>query len=385
MIPVGSRPGLRAARGSLTLATVAVLCGVAVFASGSAPAAAAAGELYALPASVASTQDGALTTSVVEWELPDGAGPGDTVRLDLPEHVGGAMAGADWVASSGEVIGTVRFDASGALVIDLGDAAADAANRRGSAEVRSTPASGEPIERRHRSDADSTVRPGDRPGGFAGVADRDRGNKFGAWTDDTESTARWTLEAPRGPWDTLEIVDTPASGHRVDCAAGVRVRAARTVDPATGYLLDQVDLAADRFTVSCADDRVVVHVSDVGDEIVEVTLDTIAEVPASVLSNGAAFTASLTTEPEPARAVELRQFTTPDPPTPEPPVEPTPEPTPPPTPEPTPTPTPTGSVPPTLARTGGDAPLTATWVGAGLLLAGAAALTAHGIRRRSSS
>lgn len=379
MIAVGSRPAPRtrlvaAAAAALTLGGILL-----------APATANAGELFALPATVEVSREGTATVSTIAWELPAGAGPGDTVRLDLPGHAGGATTGADWIAASGAVIGTVRYDPTGALVVELGAGAAESANRHGSARVHSDLRDSGPTTLDERSDADSTLRPGGPPTATGDVVDRTRGTKFGVWTDATETVARWTLEAPRGPWDVLEITDVLTPGHRVDCAAGVTVRATSTIEPSTGHLLDLVEVEPDRVVVTCDAASVRVAVSPVGDEVVEVSLLTVADAPSLALSNTASFVGSLTRPGTLTPEVDIEQFVESPPteptPTPEPPREPTPEPTPPSTPE----PTPSSSVPPRLARTGGDAPGTTATIGAVLLVTGTAAVAAAIVRRRRTT
>lgn len=321
-----------------------------------------------LAAQVAVTQDGLATVSDVRWELPTEAAPGDVVTLSLPEHAG-TTAGADWIASTGAVIGVIRLDPSGDAVIELTEAAADPANRRGEVLVRSVLETAPPTLTSASSTADATLRPGEEPGPFYGAPDRSRGNKYGAWTDETESRARWVLEAPTGPWDTLDVVDRPGAGHRVDCAAGVRVRAAGDVDPTTGYLVDPLDVPAEQVDVACSDTEVRVRVEPVGDEIVEVTLETVLDVAATEVSNTAEFTAERSVPGDSIRTLSFEPRLA---------VPPSPTPTVPPAIE---SPEPGPDLPDRLAETGSDAaPIVG--IGAALLLAGGAA-AAHRRRIRS--
>ncbi|MCJ1706392.1 hypothetical protein [Microbacterium sp. VKM Ac-2923] len=348
MIRVGSRLFSR----SLALTGGAVLGAIFL----AAPAHAAA--TLALPAQVAVTQDGAATVSDVRWELPAGAVPGGVVTLTLPEHAGVA-AGADWIASTGAVIGTVRLDATGLATIELTEAAADPANRQGEVLVRSVLDESPPTIETSASTADAILRPGEEPGPFYGAPDRSRGNKYGAWTDETETRARWVLESPRGPWDTLDIVDRPGPGQRIDCAAGVRVRAASEVDPGTGYLVDPVDLPAERVAVACDDTGLTATIEPVGDEIVELTLETVLDAASTEVSNAADFVAERSVEGQATRTVSFEPRLT---------VAPSPTPTVPPVTE---TPEPDPGLPDRLAETGTDATVP-VGIGAVLLLAGAA-------------
>ncbi|KSU55907.1 LPXTG cell wall anchor domain-containing protein [Microbacterium enclense] len=315
-----------------------------------------------LSADVTVTSDDTATVSDVRWELPADAAPGDVVTLALPEHAG-AAAGADWIASTGVSIGVVRLDDTGTAVIELTEAAADPANRRGEMVVRSVLEESAPTIVSSASTADAVLRPGEVPGPFFGAPDRSRGNKYGAWTDETETRARWVLEAPRGPWDTLDIVDRPVGGQRVDCTAGVRVRAAGETDPATGYLVDPVDVPTERVSVACDESGVSVRVQPVGDEIVEVTVETVPDAASSELANAADFAAQRS---EPGDAIRTVSFV------PRLGVAPSPTPTLPPVVE-----TPRPGLPDRLAETGTDAAPPA-FIGAVLLLAGAAAA----VRRR---
>lgn len=331
------------------------------------PAPSYAATVLPLAAEATVTVDGAVTTSDVRWELPADAAPGDVVTLSLPEHAG-AAAGADWIASTGAPIGVVRVDESGAAVIELNEAAADPANRRGEVVVRSVLEQAPPTRQTSTSTADATLSPGEEPGPFYGAPDRSRGSKYGAWTDETEARARWVLEAPRGPWDALDIADRPGTGQRVDCAAGVRVRATDQVEPATGYLIDPVDVPADRVVVSCDEEGVDVRVEPVGDEIVEVTLETVLDVPSTEVSNLAEFSAVRSFPGDTARTLFLEPRLSAAPVPTVPPVATTPEPGP--------------ELPARLAETGSDAAVP-TAIGATLLLAGAAAAAVH--RRRTGS
>jgi hypothetical protein len=315
-----------------------------------------------LTADVAVTRDGAETVSDVRWELPADAKPGDVVTLSLPEHAG-AEAGADWIASTGVSIGVVRIDGDGFAAVELTAAAADPANRRGEVVVRSVLDASPPTIETSASTADATLHPDQEPGPFYGAPDRSRGNKYGAWTDESETRARWVLESPRGPWDSIDIVDRPGSGQRVDCAAGVHVRAAAETDPVTGYLVNPVDVAAGRVSVACGDAEVSVRVEPVGAEIIEVTLETILDVASTEVSNAADFTAVRSLPAETTRTISLEPRLT---------VAPSPTPTVPPVVE---TPEPGPDLPDRLAVTGTDATLP-VGVGGALLLAGAA-LAAH--------
>lgn len=358
MIRVGSR---------LLTRSLAVTCGAILGSTLFAVSANAATDVP-LSADVAVTLDGDETVSDVRWELPDGAAPGDVVTLSLPEHAGVA-AGADWVASTGAVIGVVRLDESGLASIELGAGAADPANRRGEVVVRSTLEVAPPTVETASSTADAILRPGDEPGPFYGAPDRSRGNKYGAWTDATESRVRWVLESPRGPWDVLDLVDRPGPGQRVDCAAGVRVRATSDLDPVTGYLIDPVEVEAERVQATCDESGVSVRVQPVGDEIVEVAVETVLDTPPTEVANVADFTATRTVAGEQTRRLsfEPRVGVAPAPspsPTPSaPPVVETPE---------------RPDLPDRLAETGADAALP-TGIGALLLLAGA--VIAAGRRR----
>ncbi|WP_285138087.1 hypothetical protein [Microbacterium sp. lyk4-40-TSB-66] len=325
-----------------------------------------------LPADVTVTRDGAETVSDVRWELPADAAPGDVVTLSLPEHAG-AVAGADWIASTGVSIGVVRIDAAGSAAIELTAAAADPAHRRGEVVVRSVLDQAPPTVETVASGADATLRPGEEPGPFYGAPDRSRGNKYGAWTDETETRARWVLESPRGPWDSLDVVDRPGPGQRVDCAAGVGVRAAGETDPATGYLVGATDVPAERVTVSCGDAEVSVHVEDIGDEIVQITLETILDEAATEVSNTGDFTAKRSVAGESTRTLSLEpRLTVVPPPSPTPAVPPVID-----------TPTPGPNLPDRLAETGTDAALP-LGLGAALLVAGAAtAAHRRGNRRRA--
>lgn len=313
-----------------------------------------------LPADVAVTRDGAETVSDVRWELPAEAAPGDVVTLSLPEHAG-AVAGADWIASTGVSIGVVRIDDAGLASIELTDAAADPAHRRGEVVVRSVLDESPPTIETSASTADATLRPGEEPGPFFGAPDRSRGNKYGAWTDETETRARWVLESPRGPWDSLDVIDRPGPGQRIDCAAGVLVRAANETDPVTGYLVGATDVPAERVTVACADAEVSVRVDAVGDEIVEIGLETILDEAATEVSNTGEFIASRSVAGEASRTLSLEPRVT---------IAPAPSPTPtvPPVAE---TPEPGPNLPDRLAETGTDAAVPLV-VGAVLLVAGAA-------------
>lgn len=370
MIPVGSRFPVRSAAGvALALAGAAVL---------TAPAHARA-ELP-LVAETTVVQDGPATVSDVRWVLPAEAAPGDTVELLLPEHAGGA-AGADWISSTGVVIGTARLDATGRLVIELTDAVADPANRAGEAIVRSTEEVGPPIVTASSSTADATLRPGERPGPFYGIPDRTRGNKYGFWVDEHESRARWVVEAPRGPWDVLDIVDRVGPGQRVDCAAGVSVRSAVATDPDTGALLDPVAVPAERVSVACAETEVAVHVEPVADEIVEVALETLPDVPSTEITNAASFEARRTQTGEPVRTVGWESVLVEQPPVP-PTATPTPEPPLPEIPAEE-TPVPARPVPGRLAETGAEeSALSFAATAAVLLAAGWAALAVHARRAR---
>ncbi len=313
-----------------------------------------------LPADVSVTVDAARTVTEVRWELPADAAPGDVVTVALPEHAGVA-AGADWVASSGVVIGVLRLDDTGTAVIELSDAAADPANRRGEMLVRSVLDSPAPETESVASTADAVLRPGEEPGPFFGAADRSRGNKYGAWSDEGETRARWVLESPRGPWDVVDIVDRPGPGQRVDCDAGVRVRSTSETDPATGYLLNPVDIDADRVAVSCDETGVSVRVAPTVDEIVEVTVETVLDVASTEVSNTADFTAERSLPGESRRTVSFEPRIG---------VLPSPTPTVPPAVE-TPAPAPEPGLPERLAETGTDA-VPAVVIGAVLLSAGAA-------------
>lgn len=370
MIRVGSRLPARSATGA-----VLALAGAAVLA---APAHARA-ELP-LVADTTVLRDGPTTVSDVQWVLPAEAAPGDTVELLLPEHAGGT-AGADWISSTGVVIGTARLDDTGRLVIELTDAVADPANRAGEAIVRSTEEVGAPIVTASSSTADATLRPGERPGPFYGIPDRTRGNKYGFWADEDETRARWVVEAPRGPWDVLDIVDRVGPGQRIDCAAGVSVRSAVATDPDTGALVEPVAVPADRVSVDCSETEVSVHVEPVADEIVEVALDTLPDTPSTEITNAASFEARRTQPGEPVRAVAWESLLVAQPP-----VPPTATPTPaPPVPEPPvgETAVPQPPVPARLAETGSDetAPVFAA-TAAALLAAGWAALALHARRAR---
>lgn len=370
MIRVGSRLPVRSAAGA-----VLACAGAAVLA---APAHARV-ELP-LVAETTVVQDGPATVSDVRWVLPAEAAPGDTVELFLPEHAGGA-AGADWISSTGVVIGTARLDATGKLVIELTDAVADPANRAGEAIVRSTEEVGPPIVTASSSTADATLRPGERPGPFYGIPDRTRGNKYGFWADEDETRARWVVEAPRGPWDVLDIVDRVGPGQRVDCAAGVSVRSAVATHPDTGALVDPVDVPAERVRVDCGETEVAVHVEPVGDEIVEVALDTLPDAPSTEITNAATFEARRTQPGEPVRAVGWESLLVEQPPVP-PTAPPTPEP---PLPEPpvAETPVPAPPVPARLAETGSEgSAVSFAAAAAGLLAAGWAALALHARRAR---
>ncbi|MBB3157019.1 hypothetical protein FHS07_000703 [Microbacterium proteolyticum] len=313
-----------------------------------------------LPADVTVTRDGAETVSDVRWELPSDAAPGDVVTLSLPEHAG-AVAGADWIASTGVSIGVVRLDGAGLAAIELNEAAADPAHRRGEVVVRSELDQSPPTIETSTSTADATLRPGEEPGPFYGAPDRSRGNKYGAWTDETETRARWVLESPSGPWDALDVVDRPGPGQRVDCAAGIRVRAAGETDPVTGYLVNPVEVAAERVTIACGDSEVSVRVEPVGAEIVEITLETILDVASTEVSNAADFSAERSLPGQATRTLWFEPRLT---------VAPSPSPTPtvPPVVE---TPKPHPALPDRLAETGTDAALP-LGIGAVLLLAGAA-------------
>lgn len=375
MIRVGSRLPVRSAAGA-----VLALAGAAVLA---APAHARA-ELP-LVAETTVVQDGPATVSDVRWVLPAEAAPGDTVELFLPEHAGGA-AGADWISSTGVVIGTARLDATGRLVIELTDAVADPANRAGEAIVRSTEEVGPPIVTASSSTADAILRPGERPGPFYGIPDRTRGNKYGFWVDEDETRARWVVEAPRGPWDVLDIVDRVGPGQRVDCAAGVSVRSAVATHPDTGALVDPVDVPAERVRVDCGETEVAVHVEPVGDEIVEVALDTLPDAPSTEITNAATFEARRTQPGEPVRAVGWESLLVEQPPVP-PTAPPTPEPPLPEPPLPEPpvaeTPVPAPPVPARLAETGSEGSAVSFAAAAvGLLAAGWTALALHARRAR---
>lgn len=345
--------------GSHLLTRTLALAGGAILGSTllAVPAHAATG--VPLSADVAVTRDGDETVSDVRWEVPEGAAPGDVLTLSLPEHAGVA-AGADWVASTGAVIGVVRLDESGSASIELTAGAADPANRRGEVLVRSVLEAAPPTIDTAASTVDAILRPREQPGPFYGAPDRSRGNKYGAWTDATESRARWVLESPRGPWDVLDVVDRPGPGQRVDCAAGVRVRATGDLDPETGYLVDPIEVATGRLQVTCDESGVSVRVQPVGDEIVEITVETVLDTPATEVANAAEFTASRTVPAEPTRTISFEPRVG---------VAPTPTPTPsvPPTPE---TPEPDPDLPDRLAETGTDAALP-TVLGTLLLLAGA--------------
>lgn len=362
MIRVGSR---------LLSRSLAVTAGV-VLGSTLLAAPANAMTIVPLPADVTVTRDGAETVSDVRWELPTDAAPGDVVTLSLPEHAG-VEAGADWIASTGVSIGVVRIDAAGLAVIELTEAAADPAHRRGEVVVRSVLDQAPPTIETSASTADATLRPGEEPGPFYGAPDRSRGNKYGAWTDDTETRARWVLESPRGPWDSLDVVDRPGAGHRVDCAAGIRVRAAGEIDPVTGYLVGAADVPAERVSVACGDAEVRVHVEAVGDEIVEIALETILDAASTEVSNSADFTATRSIEGEATRTITLEpRLTAPPSPTPTPTVPPVVE-----------TPKPGPDLPDRLAETGTDAALPAG-IGVALLAAGAA-MAAHRRRMRTGA
>lgn len=370
MIRVGSRLPVRCAAG-----VVLALAGATVLA---APAHARSD--LSLVAETTVVQDGPSTVSDVRWTLPAEAAPGDTVELFLPEHAGGA-AGADWISSTGVVIGTARLDATGRLVIELTDAVADPANRVGEAIVRSTADPVPPIVTTSSSEAAATLRPGERPGPFYGIPDRTRGNKYGFWVDEDETRARWVVESPRGPWDVLDIIDSVGPGQRIDCAAGVSVRSATATDPDTGALVEPVAVPADRVRVDCSETEVTVRVAPVADEIVEVALDTVPEAPSSEITNVATFEARRTQTGEPVRTVGWEPVLI-VPPTVPPTTPPQPEP---PLPEPpvTGTPTPAAPVPARLAETGaGDTALPLGATAALLLAAGCAVLAVHARRVR---
>ncbi|MDQ1137919.1 hypothetical protein QE410_002718 [Microbacterium sp. SORGH_AS 1204] len=146
--------------------------------------------------------------------------------------------------------------------------------------------------------AEPTLTSGQRPGPFFGPPDRTRGNSYGTWTDDTEARARWVLESPRGPWDTLRIVDRLGAGQRFDCQAGVRVRATADVDPRTGYLVDPVELPADRVEIVCSRTTLSVTVVPVGDEIVEVSVASFVDKPHEVATSRVEFVGTRV-EPDP--------------------------------------------------------------------------------------
>ncbi|MDQ1123267.1 hypothetical protein [Microbacterium trichothecenolyticum] len=226
------------------------------------------------------------------------------------------------------------------------------------------------------SAAKATLRPGDRPGTFYGEADRTRGNLYGQWVDGSETRASWIAEGPRGPWDALDIVEALGPHQRVDCAAGVRVRATSTRASDTGYLLDLKDVRAEQVSVQCDDDRVSVRVSGVAEEFIELSFVSVADSPSIALTSTASFVGTRTPTPYPTPTPTPTPYPTPTP-TPAPSTSPVPTPVPSPTVTTPPnvetvvppTPTPNAAIPARLAETGIEAPTSPLALAAGLLVA----------------
>lgn len=327
-----------------------------------------------LAAVTSTTSAGASVVTDVSWTLPEGASAGDTVILPLDAHAGGVLSDGTWLASSGVAIGSAVLDENGVLRILLGTAADDDENRSGRSIVTTdtTTSTRQDVE---PSTASSTLESGHEPGGFFGVADRTRANKFGQWTSADESSARWTIESPRGPWDSLTVSDVVESGQRVDCDAEVTVRSTTQTDPETGYLVGQTPVDPSRASVTCTEAAVEVTVAPVhSDEIVEVSFVVEVDPAAESISNTAAITGTRPAETVSERTTRLEHVRAESPVTPETPGEETPptEPTPvDPTPvDPESPSTPAPPVPSQLAATGADAGTPAL----GVLAAGVALL-----------
>lgn len=360
-----SRRTLQAGLSALLVAGV-VACGT--------PAWGAAGS--ELAAQTSTTVVAGTTTTDVTWSLPEGALPGDTVTLALPDHAGGVLTDGRWLSASGALIGQATLDADGTLSILLAEAAADPANRAGETLVSTvdTASPGETVTAEFAPKG--TLPAGEVPGEFHGAVDRTEASKYGAWVPGAPRI-QWTIETPRGPWDLVTVADPAPAGSRVDCTAGVGVRSTTRTAPDTGYLIDLVPVSAERVSTTCDASGVTVTVTPVErDEMLEVRFFADVATATADAANTATVSALRTPEPVLERTTELRTV----------PVEqPTPTPTPTPTPsEPTPsepTPTPTESTPPRLPATGGDetAAATAALAGTLALIAGAIAL---GVARR---
>ncbi|GAA0485368.1 hypothetical protein [Microbacterium aurantiacum] len=306
--------------------------------AGASVAPASAAEELALESTVATTQEGASVVSDIAWTLPADAASGDVVVLALRAHAGGTLTDGVWIAETGAVIGTASVDADGVIRISLTEAADQPENRAGRSLVTTTTTT-ETTTPRTTTSATATLEPGHLPGEFFGIADRDGTVKYGQWVDVDETAVRWTIEAPRGPWETLTVVDTLEPGQRLMCDARaadvVRVRSTTETDPETGYLVNLAPVEPSRIVVECTENALTVTVSAVTTgEIVEVSFIAVPDAPASVLSNSVSVTGSLAPETLTGGVTTLEHLLrqippTPEPPAPEPPVEATPPPTPP--------------------------------------------------------
>ncbi|GAA3011688.1 hypothetical protein [Microbacterium aurantiacum] len=358
--------------------------------AGASAAPASATEELRLESTVATMQEGASVVSDIEWTLPADAASGDVVVLTLPAHAGGTLADGTWIAETGAVIGTASVGADGAIRIMLTDAADQSDNRAGRSLVTTTTTT-EITTPRSTTSATATLEPGHLPGEFFGIADRDGTVKYGHWVDADETSVRWTIEAPRGPWEMLTIVDALEPGQQLICdvptADPVRVRSTTQTDPETGYLVDLAPVEPSRVVVECADSALTVAVSAVAtDEIVEVSFVATVDVPASVVSNSVSVTGSRAPETltRGVTTLEHLQRQTPPPPTPpapQPPAEATPPPTPvgPEAPQESPPP-----LPPELAATGAPAHISTlgTLVGLTVALGIACIFAGRGVRAR---